>query len=199
LLAGVVGGDQEGLTGRGAVYEIVAEDEGGTTGDDALGLEDVEVDVEGDLTEGDDDFEVGEEFKLALEVRTAVAEFLGSGFVAGRGAVGGGGDVKVVELEAVFAGDGDGLGGEASLVKDAVEDIAGAVAREHAAGAVGAVGSGGQAEDKDAGVGIAEGGNGASPVGLVAVGAALEFRNFRSVRAEAGAAATVYDFLLEYF
>jgi hypothetical protein len=91
------------------------------------------------------------------------------------------------------------LGGEAGLVKDAVQDVAGAVAGEHASGPVGAVGAGGEAEDEYAGVGISEGGNGASPVCLVSVGAALEFRDFRSVCAEAGAAATVYDFLLEYF
>lgn len=186
-----------GQAGGGAVFEIVAEGEGGAAVDVAVGFEDVEVDVEGDLAEGNDDFEIGEELEFALEPGAAVAEFLGGGFVAGRGAVGGGGDVEVVELESVLAGDGDGLGGEAGLVEHAVQDVAGAVAGEHAAGAVGAMGSGGEAEDEDAGVGVAERGDGASPIGLITVGAALEFRNFRSVRAEAGTAATSYDFLLE--
>jgi hypothetical protein len=59
------------------------------------------------------------------------------------------------------------------------------------------MGSGGETEDEDAGVRITEGGDGASPVGLVTVGASLEFRNFRSVRAEARTAAALDDFLLE--
>ena len=111
--------------------------------------------------------------------------------------MGGGGDVEVVEFEAVLAGDGDGLGGESGLVEDLVEDVAGAVAGEHAAGAVGAVGAGSEAEDEDAGVRVAEGGDGSSPIGLIAVGAALELRDFGSMGAETGTALAGNDLLLE--
>lgn len=199
MLAGVVGTDEDGESGPKAVFEIVTEGKRGAAGDDAAGLEDVEVDIEGDFAEGDDDFEAGEQVEFALEVGTAVAEFLGGGFIAGRGAVGGGGDVEVVELESVLEGDGDGLGGEAGFVEDAVEDIAGAISGEHAAGAIGTVGSGCETEDEDAGLRVAERGNGTAPIGLVAVGAALEFRDFRSMGAEAGTAAASDDFLFEYF
>jgi hypothetical protein len=84
-------------------------------------------------------------------------------------------------------------------VEDAVEDIAGAISGEHAAGAIGTVGSGGETENEDARPGVAERGNGAAPIGLVAVGAALEFRDFRSMGAEPGTAAASDDFLFEYF
>jgi len=45
------------------------------------------------------------------------------------------------------------LGGEAGLVEGAVEPVAGAVAGEHAAGSVGTVCAGREAQNQDAGVG----------------------------------------------
>ena len=112
--------------------------------------------------------------------------------------MGGRGDVEIVEFHAVFARDGDGLGGEAGLVKHPIEDVAGPVAGEHAAGAVGAVGSGSEAENQHAGARVAEGWHGAAPIDLVAVGPPLEFRDFRSMGAQARAAPALDDFLLEY-
>ena len=63
------------------------------------------------------------------------------------------------------------FGGEAKLVQDGVHEVAGAIAGEGAAGAIGAVSTRGEAEDEDAGAWVSEAGNGASPVGLVLVGA----------------------------
>ena len=71
------------------------------------------------------------------------------------------------QLEAVVAGDGAGFAGEAEFVEDGVHEVAGAVAGEGSAGAVGSVGAGGEAEDEDSGAGVAKARNGAGPVGLV--------------------------------
>ena len=90
-----------------------------------------------------------------------------------------------------------GLVGEAGVVECLVEEIAGAVAGEDAAGAVGAVGSGGESDDDEAGLGVAERGDGAAPVGFVAVGAALGLGDVLAVFAEAGALVAIDDFFLE--
>ena len=79
----------------------------------------------------------------------------------------------MVELEAVVAVGGAGLVGQAEVVEDGVHEVSGAVASERAAGAVRSVGAGREAQDEDAGAGISEAGNRASPVGLVEIGAAF--------------------------
>ncbi len=146
-----------------------------------------EVAVKGDFTEGDDDANAGEQVDLAREVRGAVADFEGRGLVSRRCAADDGGNPGVAELEAVVAVRGVGLIGEAELVEDGVHEVAGAVAGEGAAGAVGAVRSGGEADDEDAGAGVAEAGDGTCPVGLVLVGAAPGDADSGTVLAEAGA------------
>jgi hypothetical protein len=60
------------------------------------------------------------------------------------------------------------LVGEAGAVQRGVEPVARSVAGEDAAGAVGAVGGRGEAEDVDGGLGVAEAGRGPAPVLLVA-------------------------------
>jgi hypothetical protein len=92
----------------------------------------------------------------------------------------------MAEAQAVVAGDGAGLAGEAKLVQDGIHEVAGAVAGEGAAGAVGAVGPGGEAEDEDAGARIAEAGDGAGPVGMVEEGAAARLADAGAVVAQAG-------------
>ena len=103
----------------------------------------------------------------------------------------------MAELEAIFAGDGAGFGGEAELVEDRIHEIARAVAGEGAAGTVGTVGSGGEAEDEDAGAGIAKAGDGAGPVGLVLVGASLGLADAAAVFAKTGAAFAGDDGLMD--
>ncbi len=72
-------------------------------------------------------------------------------------------------------------------MEDGVHEVAGAVSGEGAAGSVGAVGSGGEAEDEDACARISEAGNGARPVDVILVSAAPGFADVRSVFAQAGA------------
>ena len=93
----------------------------------------------------------------------------------------------MAELEAVVAGGGVRLVGEAELVEDGVHEVAGAVAGEGAAGAIGAVRSGGKADDEDAGAGVAEARDGPGPVGLVLVGATPGDADSGAVFAESGA------------
>ena len=78
-----------------------------------------------------------------------------------------------MQLEAVVAVGGRGLVGESGLVQHGIHEVAGSVAGEWASGAIGAVSAGSQSHDQDAGLGIAESGDGLAPVFPVAVGAAL--------------------------
>jgi len=146
-----------------------------------------EVAIPGDLAEADNDADTWELGDLVGEMLGAVADLGGGGLVAGRGAADDGGDPGVFEAEAVVAGCSMGLGGESEGVEDRVHEIAGAVAGEGASGAVGSVGSGGEAEDEDAGAGIAEAGDGTGPVSLVYVGAAARLADGGAVGAEPGA------------
>ena len=177
----------------------VGEDVRAATGDDASEDEVGEVAVPGDLAEADDDADAREGDDLGGEVDGAVADLLGEGLVAGWGAADDGGDPGVAEAEAVGAGDGEGGGGEAEGVEDGVHEVAGAVSGEGAAGAVGTVGSGGEAEDEDAGVGVAEPGDGTGPIGLVEVGAAADFTDGLAVEAETGTALAGDDVLADDF
>ena len=166
---GVVAAEQGEAVGE-EVFGAVGEGEGGTTLDDSLLEEMGEVAVPGDLAEANDDADFGECSDLGSEVGGAVANLLRGGLVAGRSAADDGADPELAELEAVVAADGDGFAGEAEFVEDGVHEVSGAVAGEGAAGAVGSVGAGGEAEDEDAGVGIAESGNRSCPVLLVTIG-----------------------------
>ena len=94
----------------------------------------------------------------------------------------------MAQAEAVSGGDGSGFGCEAEVVEDGIHEVAGAVSGEGAAGAVGAVDSGGETEDEDAGAQVAEAGDGTGPVGLVDVGAATGLADGFSVEAETRAA-----------
>ncbi len=183
----MVAGEQAKTVGQG-VFGSVGKGVFGFSRDDA-GLQEIgEVAVEGDLSEADDDADSCECFDLGGEICGAVADLLRGGLVAGRGAADDGGDPGVAQLEAIVSGDAFGLVGEAELVQDGVHEVAGAVAGEGTAGAVGTVGSGSEAEDQDAGAGVSEAGNGTGPVGLVLVGAAASLADAFAVFAEAGAA-----------
>ena len=55
------------------------------------------------------------------------------------------------------------LAGKAQFVQHWIHEVAGAIACEGAAGAVGSVSAGSEAEDQDAGERVSEAGNGAGP------------------------------------
>ena len=127
----------------------------------------------------------------------AVADFLWGGFVAGRGAADDGADPEFAELEAVVAGDGFGFGGEAELVEDGVHEVAGAIAGKRSTCPVGSVGARGEAENEDAGVGVAEAGNRFGPVFLIAVGLAAGLADGVAVVAQTRTASAGDDVFVE--
>ena len=97
-------------------------------------------------------------------------------FVVGRCAPDGGGDEGIAQLESVRDVSRDGFVGKPAGVHRRQQKIAratDAIAGEHASCSVGAVGGRRQADDQEAGVGIAEAGDGAPPVDLVSEGSTL--------------------------
>jgi len=196
LLAGVI--DTEEASGRGGElgFGAVGERESGARGNYAALLQNIEVGVPGDFSEGQDGARL-EDFQFAQEIAAAIREFGRKRFVGGRSTADRGGDVSVFQLEAVVAADGSGLIGKAGLVESGIEKIAGAVAGEDAAGAIAAVGGGGEAENQELRVGIAEAGDGFAPVGPIAKGAAFFLRDFFTVNDEARAFAAGDDFFVQ--
>ena len=176
------------------VLGCVGEDVRGAAGDDAGEDEVREVGVPGYFAEADDETDPGQGGDLGCEMRGAVADLFRERLVRGWGAADDGGDPGVFEPKAVGKGGAGGLVGEAHGVEDRVHEVAGAVSGEDAAGTVGSVGSGGEAEDEDAGARIAEARDGARPVFLVDVGAAAGLAYGFAVGAEAGAASAGDDF-----
>ena len=193
---GVVAAEEGDAVGE-SVFGAMGEGVGGAAFDDAFVEEMGEVAVPGDFAEADDDADLAQGGDFGGEVDAAVADFLGRGLVAGRGAADDGADPELAELEAVVAGDGFGFGGEAELVEDGVHEVAGAIAGKWPTRPVGAVSAGGEAEDEDAGVVVSEAGNGFCPVFLIAKGGAAGLAEGVAVVAESGAAGTIDDALLE--
>jgi hypothetical protein len=191
----VVCGQQVQAVGEkivGAVGEAVV----GFAGDDAGFEEEGKVSVERNFAETDDDADARESLDFIGKMGGAVTNLLWERLVSGRSAADYGADPCVAELETVIAGDGVGFGGEAKLVEDGIHEVARAVAGEGTASSVGSVGSGSEAEDEDSRAGVAEAGDGASPVGLVLVGAAFGFADTLAVGTKAGAAIAGNDCLM---
>jgi hypothetical protein len=90
----------------------------------------------------------------------------------------------MAKLETVVAGDGLGPGGEAEVVEDGVHEVAGAVAGEGPAGAVGTVGAGSESKNQDSCAGISEAGDRTCPVGLILIGAAAGFSDSPAIVSE---------------
>jgi hypothetical protein len=168
----------------GAVGEAVVGPSGYDSGVEQVG----EVAIPGDFAEADDDSDAGQSGDLSGEMLGAVTDLLGERFVARRGATDDGGDPGVAEFEAVVAGDGFGPGGEAQVMEDGIHEVAGAVAGEGTAGAVGTVGAGGESKNQDPCAGISEARDRACPVGLVLVGATASFADSAAIVSKSRAA-----------
>ena len=81
----------------------------------------------------------------------------------------------------------------------AVEHVSGTVTREHAAGAVGAVRAGRQAEDQQMRLGVAETWDGTAPIFPLAVGAPLHLGDVGTVLPKTRAEAAIDDLPLKQF
>jgi hypothetical protein len=193
---GMIAAEQGDVVGQ-LVLGSVAEGEGGATLDDTFVEEMRKVSVPGDLAEADDDADFGQRCDLCGEVGGTVADLLRRGFVAGRGAADDRANPDLAQFEAVVAADGGGFAGQAELMEDRVHEVSGAIAGEGAARPIGSVGSGCEAQDEDAGVGVAESGNGFGPVFLVAIGLATDFADAADVVDEPGTAGATGDGLLQ--
>jgi len=179
------------------VLSCVAEGVGGAAFDDTFVEQMREVAVPGDLAEADDYADLRKRGNFGGEVRRAVADFLGCGLVAGRGAADDRANPDLPQLEAVVAADSGGFAGQAELVQDGIHEVAGAVACKWPPRTVGTVGTGREAKDEDACIGITEAGHGLRPVFLIAVGFATRLADASNVGDQSRATGAVCDGLLE--
>ena len=177
---------EESEAARECVLGAVAECVVGAAVDLAAQQEVGEEAVPGDLSKANDDANFWQRFDLGGEMGCAVTNFLGRWLVSGRSAAHYGGDPGMAKAQAVVAGDGVWFGGEAELVKHGIHEVAGPVASEGAAGAVGSMRTWGEAEDQDSGLRVSEAGDGPGPIGMVDVGAASGFADTGAVFAQAG-------------
>src|SRR5215211_8203395 len=185
-MADMVGAEQDAAAREGGLGGVGEAGYGGDGAEVAEGL------VPGEGAEGDDHAEV-EEGELGGQPGGAGVALGGEGLVVGRGAFDRGGDVAAAEGEAVVAGHRGRLVGEAGAVEAGEQPVAGAVASEDAAGAVAAVGGRGQADDEQAGRRVAEAGDRAAPVLLVAEGGPLLPGHLLPPGDQPGATAAVGD------
>jgi len=151
----------------------------------------------GDVAQGEDSSRA-EQIEFGFEKWKAVVDFGWRRFIRWRGATRDCADVGVVEIETIGARDGCGLAGESGAMELFVQEVAAAVSSEHASSAIRAVGRGGQANDQELSVRIAEAGDGAAPVRFVPVGTALDARDFLAVANQARAFAALDDLSVEY-
>ncbi len=103
---------EEGDVVRQQVLGPMAKSVGGAAFDDTFVEEVGEVAVPCDFAEADDDADFGEGGNLGGEMRRAVANLYGRGFVAGRGAADDGADPDLAEFKAVVAADGGWFAGQ---------------------------------------------------------------------------------------
>ena len=113
--------------------------------------------------------------------------------------MGSGGNVQIAQGETILARHADRVRSEARLMEHPVQNIARAVSGEHTPGPIGTVRPGRESKNQDSGCRIAERRNGASPVGLIAVGAPFELRDFCRMTPQTVAAPAAYDLLVEDF
>jgi len=128
--------------------------------------EDPQASVEGQGSKSDDGRMARKKRELPFQVPAAVGEFGGEGAVAGRSAPDRGRDQSSPERQTVARPFRLGLVRKTRLVESAKQEVARLVAGEDSPRAVAAVSGGREADEKDAGLPVAEGRKGPGPVGL---------------------------------
>ena len=174
----------------GAVAEFIIP----LAGDQLSSLQEVEIGIERDSSQGNDDAQIFQSLDLAFQKGSAVGQFPGQRLVAGRRAANGGGDVKIVQNQPIVPIRRRRLTGKSGFVQHRVHKVAGGISGEGAAGAIGAVGAGSESEHQDSGMGISEAGNRLAPVLPVAISAALLAGNSLAIRDQTRTAPASDDF-----
>src|SRR5579862_6458295 len=137
--------------------------------------------IEANLAQAYDHAQILEDGYLLVEKWRAVRELVGKRFIGGRRTAHDRGNLHSCEFHSVIAADSIWLRGEARVVEHRIQEIARAVAGEGPAGAIRSMCARGEADDQDFGVGIAEGGDGASPVFPAGICPALGSRHLLAV------------------
>src|SRR5580693_8465337 len=137
----------------------------------ALPFEVVEISIEANPAKRDHDPHILEALYFAIQIRSALRQLLRKRLVIGRSAAYRRRDVEAFQLKAILAIGRGGLVGKAGFIQNREHELARRISGERPAGAVRAVRSGSQAEDKNARIGIAKAGHGLAPVIAIAIGA----------------------------
>jgi hypothetical protein len=154
-------------------------------GDDASVQKVGQIAVEGNLSQADYDADAGERLYLLRQMGGTIANLLRSGLVAGRGAAHDRSDPGMFQPEAIVTRDGTRLAGETELMKDRVHEVAGAIAGKGPSCPISSMRPRGKAQDEDAGEGIAEAGDGTSPIRLILICTAFNLADTFAVVAKA--------------
>jgi hypothetical protein len=103
---------------------------------------------------------------------------------------------RFFQLEPVVAIGGIGLVGKSGFMQDGEHELAGSIAGEGASSAVGAVRTGGQAQDEHSRIGIAEAGHRFAPIFAVAVSPAFLAGHLFAIRNQPRTAGASDDFVV---
>src|SRR5271156_3475530 len=130
-------------------------------------------------------------------MRRTVLQFRTLGAVIGRSAADHGADPAIRQPHAVATRDRIRLRGEAGVVEDRIEKVAGTVAGKGAARAIGAVGARSQPQDQHPSFFITEGRDRLGPINPIAVSTTLAGGYFLAILAQTGAALAADHVLVE--
>ncbi len=194
LAAGMIGGDQRRQAGAERIGRVVGERgrvqvEGGRL---KVGVE-AQRGVEGHAAQRHHDPQIGQQRDLSLQEGPASGDLGWQRLVVRRRTAADRADEDIAQGQTVVAMPRGRLAGESGAMQRRVQEVAGAVAGEHAARAIRAVCGRRQADHQHARVLIAEAGHRLAPVLLIPVRAALDPRHLLAPRDEARAAAAGDD------
>ena len=160
-------------------------------------LQDREIVIVGQFTESNNDLNVAQQVEFPLQITATGANFFHRRFIVWRGAVAGRGDVGVFQLQAVVDTSTLRLCRETSRVQHAVQNVAGTVPREHAAGAIRTMRARSQSKNQQPRVRVSKRRNRLSPVSLIFVCSAFDCRDRPAMLDQPRTKGAVRNFALE--
>src|SRR5205814_1645845 len=154
--------------------------------------------IPSDGAEREEDAGARQQMQLAVEPYAAAAQLVGTRRVRRRSAAAWRHDERVVQPQPILAVDAGRLVREPGAVERREEEIAAAVAREHAARPVAAVRGGREAQQDEARGRISEPGDGTGPVRPGREPPHFDARHFLAPRHETGASAALDHTRLQF-